>query len=84
MRQTMMGPTPDPLVRTIFTLFSLRFDNSIGRVSGLGSGVFIPTGVESKCDIFVFVMFVPIRVESKGGRLVETFWRSNCLFYFQN
>ena len=43
-----------------FTTFSLRFENSVGRVSGLGSGVFVPTGVESKCDIFAFVVFVPI------------------------
>ena len=31
--------------------FSLRFDYPVGRVSGLGSGVFVPTGVESKYDI---------------------------------
>ena len=78
-----LGLTLDPLVRTIFTLFSLRFDNSIGRVSGLGSGVFIQTGVESKCDIFVFFVFVPMGVESKGGQLIEMFWRSNSLFSFQ-
>ena len=26
-----------------FTAFSLRFDDSVGRVSGLGSGIFVPT-----------------------------------------
>ena len=32
--------------------FSLRFEDYVGSVSGLGFGVFVPTGVESKCDIF--------------------------------
>ena len=31
------------------------------------SGVFVSTGVKSKCDIFAFVMLVPIGVKSKGG-----------------
>ena len=35
-----------------FTAFSLNFDHSVGSVRGLGSGIFVPTGVESKCDIF--------------------------------
>ena len=35
-----------------FCAFSLCFDNSVGSVSGLGYGVFVPTGVEYKCDIF--------------------------------
>ena len=37
----------------------------------MGSGVFVPTGVKSKCDIFEFVVFVPIGVESKGGRFIK-------------
>ena len=41
-----------------FPDFSLRFDDTIGCVSGLGSDIFVPTGVESKCDIFSFVMFM--------------------------
>ena len=61
----MMGLTPDPLVRNLFPLF-LRLDVYVGSVRGLGSGAFVPTGVESKCGIFVFVMFVLIGVESKG------------------
>ena len=56
---TMMGLTLGPLVRTLSS-FSLNFDHSIGSVSGLGSGVFVPTGVESKCDVLTFVVFVPI------------------------
>ena len=31
-----------------FCDFSLRFDNYVGSVNVLGSGVFTPTGVESK------------------------------------
>ena len=51
--------------------FSLHFDDSIGSVSGLGPGVFIPKGVNSKCDISAFVVLVPIGVESKGGRPID-------------
>ena len=67
-----------------FTNFSLRFDNSVGRVNGLGSEIFVLTGVEPKCDIFAFFVFVPIGFESKGGQLIGMFWRSNYLFYLQN
>ena len=47
--------------------FPFRFDCSFGHVIGLGSGIFVPTVVESKRDIFVFVMFVPIVVKSKDS-----------------
>ena len=50
-----------------FPAFSLCFDYSVIHVSGLGSDVFVPIGVESKCDIFAFVVFVSIGVESKSG-----------------
>ena len=43
-----------------FPAFPLRFDDSVCCVIVLGSRIFVPTGVESKCDIFVFVVFVPI------------------------
>ena len=43
-----------------FTYFPLRFDDSVGCVSGLGSDMLVPTGVESKCDIFAFVLFLPV------------------------
>ena len=33
-----------------FPAFSLRFDDSVALVSGFGSGLFVPTGVESKYD----------------------------------
>ena len=43
-----------------FHAFSLHFENYVVRVSGLGSDIFVPTGVEYKCDNFAFVAFVPI------------------------
>ena len=63
-----------------FTTFSSVFDESVGHISGLGSGVFIPTRVDSKGNIFVFVVFISIGVKSKCGRLIKMFWRSNYLF----
>ena len=81
-RLTMMGLTPNPLVRTLFTVFICVLTNYIGSVCRLGSGVFVPTGIESKCEDFVFFVFIPIGVESKGGQLIKTIWRSNTLFYF--
>ena len=42
-----------------FHAFSLRFDNYVVSVCVLGSGVFVPTGVESKVNIFAFDAFVP-------------------------
>ena len=74
----MMGLTQVPLVRV---LFHCCFD-SVGCVSGLGSSVFVPTGVDSKCCIFAFVVFVPIGVKSEGVQLIKTFLRSNSLFSF--
>ena len=53
------------------------FDDSVDCVIGLGSGIFVPIGVRSKCDVVTFVVFVPIVVESKGGQLIEMIWRSN-------
>ena len=50
-----------------FPNFPLRFDYSVGCVNGLGSGIFVPMGVEFKWDIFLFVVFVPIGVKSKVG-----------------
>ena len=64
----MMGMTLGHLVRS---LFHCIFGGSVGRVSGLGFGIFVPTGVESKSDFFSFVVVVPIGAESKGGRLIK-------------
>ena len=54
-----------------FHAFSLRFDDSVVSIRGLGSGVFVPTVVESKCGIFKFYMFELIRDKSKVVRLVK-------------
>ena len=56
-----------------FPAFPIHFEDSIVSVCGLESGVFVPTGVESKCDILAFFMFVPIGVKSIGGRLIKMF-----------
>ena len=48
---------------------------SVGRVSGVGFDVFLPTGINSIGDVVLLVMFVPRGVKSKGGRLIECFWR---------
>ena len=66
-----------------FCAFYLRFDDSVGSVSCLGSGVFASIGFESKCNSSTFSVFVPIPVDPKGGLLIKMFWCSNSLFYFQ-
>ena len=48
---------------------------SVGHVSGVGSGVFVLTGIKSIGDVFPLVVFVPKIVESKGSRLIEIFCR---------
>ena len=53
-----------------------RVDNYIGHVCGVGSGVFVPIGIKSISDVVLLVVFVPIGVNPKGGRLIEIFWRS--------
>ena len=54
--------------------FPLRFYDSVGRVRGVGSGFFFPVGIKSIGDVVTLLVFVPIGVESKGGRLIEIFW----------
>ena len=48
----MIGLTPGPLVRNIFPVFLCVLKNSVGCVSGLVSGIFAPTVVDFKFDIF--------------------------------
>ena len=57
--------------------FPFRFDDSVGyvddsvscvddsvcQVCGVGYGIFVPIGIESIGDFFLFVIFVPIGVE---------------------
>ena len=47
----------------------------VGGVSGVGSGIFVLTGIDSIGDFVSLFVFVPSGVESKGGRLIELFWR---------
>ena len=49
-------------------------EKSVGSVSGVGSGNFFPTGIDSLGDVVLLVVFVTRGVESKGGRLIESFW----------
>ena len=73
--------------------FPFYSENSVCHVSGVGSGLFFPTGIKSigddemvKCvfvltrinsivDVIPIVVFVPIGIESKVGRLIEIFSR---------
>ena len=48
-------------------------DESVGRVSGMESGFFVQTGIESIGDVITLFVFVSKGVESKGGRLIEIF-----------
>ena len=54
--------------------FPFRFDDSVGRFSGVGFVFFVPIGVKSNCEVVTFVMFVPLGVECKYGQLIEMFW----------
>ena len=57
-------------------------DDSVGRVHGRCSG-FFPIRIESNCDVVPLVVFIPIGLESKGGQLIELFWRPKSWFYLQ-
>ena len=50
-----------------FPFFS---DNYVGRVSGVGSGVFVLTEIESIGDVVLLVVSVPKGVNSRSGRLI--------------
>ena len=52
----------------------------VGGFSGVGYGVFVPTGIESIGDVFPLVVFVSIGVEYKGGRLIYCFGAQNLDF----
>ena len=40
--------------------------NSVGRVSGVCSDIFVLIGIESIGDVFLLVVFVPRRFDPKG------------------
>ena len=75
----MIGLTPSTLVRANFTFcfedYAGPVDDFVGCVCGVGSSVFVSIGIESNCDVILLVVFAPIRVEFKGDRLIELFWR---------
>ena len=48
---------------------------SVGGVSGIGSGVFVLTGIKSIGDVVPMVVFISRGVDSKGGQIIEIFWR---------
>ena len=52
-----------------------RVYDSVGHVCGVGYGVFFLIGIESIGDVVPLVVFVPIGLDSKGGGLIEIFWR---------
>ena len=73
-----------------FEYYVGRVDNSVGcvyesvgRVCGVGFGVFVPIGIDSIGDVVMLVGFVPIGVYSKGGLIIEIFWRPKSLFSLQ-
>ena len=53
---------------------------SVGCVRRVGYIFFVLTGIKSIGDVVLLVMFVPREVESKGGRLIELFWRPKSWF----
>ena len=57
--------------------FLLSFEDFVGHVSSLGSGIFLPKVSDFKCDVFAFVISISIRVKPKDGQLIKIFWRSN-------
>ena len=61
--------------------FTFCSGNSVGRGIGVGSGVFVLTGIESIGDFVLLVMFVPIGVESKVGWIIEIFSDSKYWIY---
>ena len=35
-------------------------DDSVVSVRGMGSGIFVPIGIDYNCDVVTLVMFIPI------------------------
>ena len=70
----MMGLTPGPMVWDILHCILMIL---LVVIVSWGLEFFLPTGVKYKCNVFSFSVFVPKGAESKGGRLIKMFWRSN-------
>ena len=58
-------------------VFSFFSGIPVGSVSELGSGVSVPTGIDSIGDIVPLFVLVRRGVESKVGQFIEIFSRSN-------
>ena len=52
-----------------------RVNDSVGRVRGMGSGIFVTIVIKSIGDVVMLVLFIPIVFNSKGGQLIEIIWR---------
>ena len=51
----------------IMCAFTFCSGNYIGCVSGVGSGIFVLTGIDPIGEVVLLVAFVPRGAESKGG-----------------
>ena len=67
--------------------FTFHFNESIGhvgdfvgRISGMGSVVFVLTGIESIGETVLLIVFVTKGVEPKGRELIEIFLRPKSCF----
>ena len=59
-----------------------RVDNSVGhvdefdgRIRGVEYGIFVPKGINSIGVIVLLFVYLTIVEKSKGGQLIELFWR---------
>ena len=59
--------------------FPFYSGHSVGRVSGVGYGIFVLTGIESIGDVFVLLVSIPRGVEFKVGLLIGSFWQPKSL-----
>ena len=50
-------------------------EDSVGRDCGVGSEIFVLIVIESISEVIPLIVFVTIGVDSKGGQLIEIFWR---------
>ena len=57
-----------------------RVEYSVGRVSSVGSEVFVLAGIDSIGDVVPLAVFVPKGVQSRGCRIIEIFWRPKSCF----
>ena len=63
------------LVLLVCVIFRICSGNTVGRISGVGYGIFVLTGIDSIGGDVPLVVFVPRGVESKVGQIIGSFWR---------